>query len=391
MSGRGRLAGALFVFLVFASMSAGAGAQDTEDELEAARARLSEIEGRIEAQSLRLAQLRAEVNAAAARVYDARAALEETLQQIVRTGDALARVEAEYEEVRARLDARARDVFINGPAGPLEFLLGSQSMADLTERVEFVDALTQEDAELANEAQNLANRLRDKQEELDGQRARQVEQQNRLEAEEQALKANLDEQQAIMSDLAAVEDELDQVVADLEEQLEREEQARIRAARRAARLAAEQPAAEVNTDGSGGGGPGPVGSGGGTLLICPVQPPYGYSSSFGAPRSGGRTHQGNDIFAPMGNAIYAPFDGTAVDASNWPLGGYSVKVYGSQGYVYNAHLSRVGKLGPVQAGDVIGYVGNTGNAAGISPHNHFEWHPGGGAAVDPYPYLQSVC
>ncbi len=61
----------------------------------------------------------------------------------------------------------------------------------------------------------------------------------------------------------------------------------------------------------------------------------------------------------------------------------------ADGYVYNAHLSAYGKLGPVQTGDVIGYVGSTGNAT--APHNHFEWHPGDGEAVDPYELLMTVC
>jgi murein DD-endopeptidase MepM/ murein hydrolase activator NlpD len=107
------------------------------------------------------------------------------------------------------------------------------------------------------------------------------------------------------------------------------------------------------------------------------------------PNQGGdHIHQGNDIYAAMGVPIVAPFDGTAVTATNH-IGGLAVKVFGDFGYVYNAHLSAFGQLGTVQAGDVIGYVGATGNAGG--PHDHFEWHPGNGAAVDPHGFLLMVC
>jgi murein DD-endopeptidase MepM/ murein hydrolase activator NlpD len=147
---------------------------------------------------------------------------------------------------------------------------------------------------------------------------------------------------------------------------------------------------------------------GGVFLTCPVDPPHAYSDDFGQFR--GTTnpphpHAGNDIFAPKGTPIRAPFPGTAADTSGG-LGGKAVTVYGSYGYAYNAHLSRMGTLGPVAAGTVIGYVGNTGDARGGPTHDHFEWHPSVfprhlwrspygyrhvGSAIDPYPYLNAVC
>jgi murein DD-endopeptidase MepM/ murein hydrolase activator NlpD len=128
------------------------------------------------------------------------------------------------------------------------------------------------------------------------------------------------------------------------------------------------------------------------LQVCPVDPPNAYSDDFGAPRYAGgyHPHQGNDVFAPEGTPIRAPFAGNAVDRSN-TLGGMAVSVYGAHGYVYNAHLSAFGQLGPVEAGDIIGYVGNTGDAIHTAPHDHFEWHPDNGSAVDPFVYLNAVC
>lgn len=128
----------------------------------------------------------------------------------------------------------------------------------------------------------------------------------------------------------------------------------------------------------------------GVLRVCPVDQPMSYTNTWHAPRwSGGfHLHEGIDIFAPAGTPIRAPFDGVAVAADN-PLGGIAVKVYGETGYVYNAHLSAYGQLGEVRAGDVIGYVGSTGNASG--PHDHFEYHPGNGEAVNPFPFLNAVC
>ncbi len=149
------------------------------------------------------------------------------------------------------------------------------------------------------------------------------------------------------------------------------------------------------------------------FLICPVMGEFSYSDDFGAPRclsgdsscGGYHLHMGNDILTSLGTPIVAPFNGNAVNSSN-TVGGNAVTVYGAQGYVYNAHLVAFGQLGPVVAGDVIGFVGNTGDAAGGPTHDHFEWHPRTmpsslwrsaygqaelNGAIDPYPYLRVVC
>jgi len=128
---------------------------------------------------------------------------------------------------------------------------------------------------------------------------------------------------------------------------------------------------------------------------CPVAGEIEFTDTFGAPRSGGRRHQGVDIFAASGTPVVAPASGTVEHREN-AVGGLSYHLTADDGtYYYGTHLSayeNVG-VGHVDAGTVIGYVGNTGNARTTPSHLHWEIHPAGRAtpAINPTPATTELC
>jgi peptidoglycan LD-endopeptidase LytH len=126
--------------------------------------------------------------------------------------------------------------------------------------------------------------------------------------------------------------------------------------------------------------------------VCPLQTTaMSFSDTWGAPRSGGRKHEGVDMIADKGTPIVAVVDGFAQQSTN-VLGGNTIEFTGADGNrYYYAHLDSWASLGQVVAGTVIGYVGQTGDAQESVPHLHFEIHPGGGPAVDPYPTVRAHC
>lgn len=119
------------------------------------------------------------------------------------------------------------------------------------------------------------------------------------------------------------------------------------------------------------------------------------TDTWGASRSSGRTHEGIDILAPRGTKVFSATDGLIADLRNNKLGGKVIWVMGPGGsWHYYAHLDdhkRGLKTGDyVKKGDLLGYVGNTGNARHTAPHLHYGLYLNGKGrgAVNPYPYLR---
>ncbi len=130
-----------------------------------------------------------------------------------------------------------------------------------------------------------------------------------------------------------------------------------------------------------------------TGAVFPVKGKYWYSDDFGVLMASGEHHTGIDIFALKRTPLVAVQNGTIEELRWRSLGGNSLHLVNEEGdYFYYAHLDHYGagitNGTRVTAGQVIGYVGNTGNARTTAPHCHFEVHPGGGGPVSPFPYLE---
>ena len=132
------------------------------------------------------------------------------------------------------------------------------------------------------------------------------------------------------------------------------------------------------------------------IAAFPVQGQCYYGDSWGYPRGGGRTHLGVDIIAPAGKLLYAAADGKITKVyADYPgsLAGNGVRLAMADGtYFFYAHMTGIADgiaVGvPVKAGQIVGTVGSTGNSG--TPHLHFEVHPQGGAAVNPYPLVKAI-
>jgi murein DD-endopeptidase MepM/ murein hydrolase activator NlpD len=358
---------------------------------------------------------------AAQNVFDAELRKDELVTQNAELAGQVAELQGEVDRLNEAVEQIAVDRYTRAGSVALPLLTGFQTPQDQAQADVLTDVVNATSAEDFDRLDALTEELRAKQAQLD----RQI-------AELDALKASYaDLQQKALDEvrlLQALEEERlkDEQVrlaleAELRERARKEEEARKNAAPPSTVPAASPaPGAPAVAAGggsgsgsgggssgaddsdpgggkTGGGGTAGSGTGGGAANIppgwfCPTGPHnVPFWDTWGAPRSGGRRHQGVDMIGPRGTPLYAVWDGFAKAKSN-RLGGLTVWFEGSDGNsYYYAHLDSYGTTGAVTKGTIIGYMGDTGNAKQSTPHLHFEIHPGGGAAVNPYPTVKQYC
>ena len=272
---------------------------------------------------------------------------------IAENKEKLSKAQADYEESKKILADRLKAIYIAGEVNSVEVLLESTSIDDMLSRYDFLNCIANQDIDIFSEMKRLRTEVAVRQRELEDQEVSQRQAVAQLQQAQMELKASLDAQEALLSGVNA------EIISLM------------------------SSSGSSGTSGSG--------SSSGTVAIgsfvFPVRGSHTFSNDWHEPRTG-HLHQGCDIFASMGTPCVACVSGTASTGEGKNAGNY-IRLVGDDGNVYYyMHLQRFGQTGRVTAGTVIGYVGDTGNAQGTPPHNHFEIHPGGGAAINPYPILK---
>jgi murein DD-endopeptidase MepM/ murein hydrolase activator NlpD len=303
--------------------------------------------------------LKADLQTATAELQAAEAALARAEDQLAYDKGQLQAADRQQRGARAALAGQAAAMYRSGGLAFADALL-DQDPAQVPGRVEMATVLVSRNAQLIEDAQVTGDAYRS----VLGRVTRGYERAKELHDQARAavakLESGLEEAQAVEARLVRLEQR-----------------------RKAATKVAPTPPP------SGGGG-GAVSSSG---KACILERPYSYVDSWGAPRSGGRSHQGTDVMAPHGARVFAFVNGVVSRESTSSNGGIQLYLQGDNGVEYfYAHLSgyAVSTGARVRAGQLIAYNGQTGNAQYTAPHVHFEVHMSGGA-VNPYPHLKPVC
>jgi murein DD-endopeptidase MepM/ murein hydrolase activator NlpD len=277
--------------------------------------------------------------------------LDHAEERVKATDKKLARTRKELVAARRKLGERASLIYRRGNGDPIEFILGAANFEDLIKRFDYMRFIGAADADSVATVKRLRTKLTAQRATLIKERKSSASALASLKVERDRLQSRLKDKEA---DFKRVKAELDRV-----------------------RGGPNRPSGMAAVAGANG-------------MVFPVVGSYYYSDTWGAARSGGRSHKGTDIMAPRGTPVVAVRSGS-VSSKTGGLGGKVIWLSGDNGWsFYYAHLDGWAvRSGHVRAGQIIGYVGSTGNAAGGAAHLHFEIRPSG-SPVNPYPYLRAM-
>lgn len=335
---RGAVVGLLSAGMVLALLApAGAVRAQTLDDLD-------DVEEQVE-------QLEDELDAATDAYEESWAAVETALVELEELEQLAQQLEREAQQAGEAVGDRARSAFMRGATDVFEVLLVADSPADAMERAGMVEMLQRREGARIEEA--LA--LRDS---LEQTRVLLAEQREDLEHRRQQMR---EEAEALQTELARAEEQAETIRS----------------------LVARQRRIDRGPQQG--------------IYACIFDPgTFNFRDTWGHPRSGGRRHKGTDVFAPMNQPTFAFTAGVIERHSNSRLGGIGLYLRGDDNNLYYyAHLASIDANGAVgnrvEAGELVAYNGYSGNADPWAPHVHFELHPGGGAPINPYPWLAAVC
>lgn len=300
------------------------------------------LQAEVSASSGKLAAAQKELDRLVAS-YEAGQTALETLQGEIAAAEARhAELQEQIGAVQGSINKRASSNYRSGPSELLNVLLGAQSFRQLASAMDMFESVTSADSQTLNNIKLLKEETARLRSELDSKK----------EDQQTAVEALKKRQRDMQGSLAG--------------------------------LAKQYEAVKTRLDSSKAG------------FAFPVKAPYSFVDTYLAPRAGYRKHQGVDIFAIAGTPVYAVVNGVVEEKGVNPLGGNKlwIRSPGDNWRYYYAHLSGYGpgisNGSRVKKGQIIGYVGNTGNARTTPPHLHFETHVPSGAATNPYPILKRV-
>ncbi len=335
--------------------------------------------------------------------YDAaQAKLAETQASIAANQESLKVAELNQQQAQSRLGERANVMYRRGPVAIFQFLVGAESLNDFGLRLKLIEGAAKQDSTTIANAVKVTSEVTSLQQQLEAEEEEQKNLLAGMSTQTRSLTDNFTKAQSLEAKLAsdreaALKAEREKAAKDAAAAKAKAEAAKKTAA--AAVMAVPTPSGAVKALASpspatarlAGATPVPVGTKKGS---CPVNGPVSFTDTWGAPRSGGRSHQGVDMFAAMRTPAAAIVDGTLLRRETSSLGGMSVYLKGNDGNEYfYTHLAGYSDVAPgqkVTAGETIGYVGDSGNAKGGPPHLHFEIRSSG-VPINPTPTARLAC